>query len=140
MSPDLEKKLVDEFPQLYRLVHDTSSRTPIGAYGITVGDGWYEILRSISAELRVASEAHSVDLMVSQVKATFRRLIIGTHWSYPAYSHLNPAHLAAREAFEKIRSDAEELSASTCQGCGAPARAKPKSWRDEGICDTCRQR
>ena len=46
MTPELEKKLVETYPKIFLYHGDKKSRYPIG-WGITCGDGWYELINRL---------------------------------------------------------------------------------------------
>lgn len=50
MSPDLDKKLCDTYPELYQQRHDPPHTTNM-CWGFTCGDGWYALIDMVSAEL-----------------------------------------------------------------------------------------
>ena len=50
MSPDLTKKLLDDFPKLFRSQHETSMQR-----GFECGDGWFELIYKLSQEVEVVA-------------------------------------------------------------------------------------
>lgn len=106
--------------------HDASTpidlTRPTGWPSIDQGDGWGGIL----TELRRDLEMIDPDLVVRQVKQKGGVLEVWAEASDPALADAVYARITA----------AQELSARTCERCGAPGyvRQKPSGWY-QALCD-----
>ncbi len=110
MSPELQKKLIDAHPELYR--HELP-------YGIESGDGWFELLDQLSYQLETlagdipkGSEQYPY---ATQVKSKFAFLC----WYGENLT----------EEMEATIEEASQRSKVTCETCGKPgAVVQKKRW------------
>ena len=119
MHKSLERKLVKKYPKLYKEYGGDITKTCMG-WGMTCGDGWFKILDELGANLS------EYEVVAAQVKEKFGSLrFYISSVDEKVYDKIH-AHINA----------AEELSAITCETCGAPATIKGKQWR-KCECDEC---
>jgi len=122
MHKSLERELVRKYPELYKEYGGDIRKTCMG-WGITCGNGWFNIIDELSAALS------KYGIVAAQVKEKFGALRFYTE-SYDSNNF--------DEVQEHI-SKAEQKSTKTCETCGAPAIIKGKQWlRCE--CDECEKR
>ena len=50
MTPELDKKLVEDFPILYQQRHSDMSKTAM-CWGFEYGDGWEPLIRKLSEKI-----------------------------------------------------------------------------------------
>lgn len=127
MREDLDKALVEKYPNLYRDRHG-DMRSTCMVWGFP-GDGWYSILDTLSAQLE--------------------KEIIKYKTKYPDNEHV-PCAMQVKEKFGGLRfymncttdemewyiQEAEEKAWRTCENCGVPGVARPTGWI-RVMCDGC---
>lgn len=119
MSPDLDKKLCEDFPNLYR-DRNASMRVTCMCWGFECGDGWEPLIRRLSEKLEAIivaiPEPQRAQYCAAQVKEKF-----GTLRFYMA---------GTNEEIEAAIDEAEAESAVTCEVCGAPGaeRTSKSGW------------
>lgn len=122
MKKELEKKLVEKYPNLYKDYGGDMRKTCMH-WGFEHGDGWYDLIDELSAKLE------SYGVVAGQVKEKFGGLRF-----YLDY----PQHLS-RETVEKIREikdEYEEKSYTICEHCGKPGTLCQKGWH-RTLCQEC---
>ena len=121
MTKSLEMKLVKAFPKLYRDYGGDMKKTCM-AFGMDVGDGWFELLWNLSKGLKWAAP----DAKALQVKEKF-----GTLRFY--VEGLSPLLVEAKSIIE----GAEIASACICETCGRAGRLRKKDFWIYTACDRC---
>lgn len=111
MTPELENKLIEDFPLLYQEL----------PWGFECNDGWYTLIYEASAKLEAEIQKYIKlypnDKLIPhcvQLKQKF-----GTLRIYMAY------HL---DEFDSIIKEAERLSGKTCELCGKPGELQNRGW------------
>ena len=105
--------LCERYPALFAKRHLSTSVTPM-AWGFTCGDGWFDLIDELCAELQAAVEVGRFQQPVAtQVKEKF-----GTLRFYLSAS--NPE-------IRRLVEEAERRSAVTCEVCGRPGRLRQPS-------------
>ncbi len=118
MRDDLDKKLCEDFPLLYRDRHGDSSKTCM-VQGFP-GDGWEPLIRRLSEKLEAAIESFPKCLPLegppcaSQVKEKFGALRFYMTWFV--------------DEFDEWIAEAEAESRRTCEECGATGKLTGKGW------------
>jgi hypothetical protein len=124
MRRELDKRLVEAFPLLYRDRYKQPEETAM-CWGFP-GDGWYKIIYDLSAKL----EAHARDqktqkmgdnaiVRAAQVKEKFGALCFYVHGDIP---------------------DKLKLSATVCHDCGKEGKLRnDRSWVLT-LCDECNEK
>ena len=115
MHQELEQKLYEDFPELYRGRHKSSRQSSM-CYGFSCQDGWFQIIYDLSADIMAIVKEEGIDVPeVTQVKEK-----LGALRFYPGNSR--------NENIHQLISQAEERSLQTCEFCGAPGRRRPGGW------------
>ena len=119
MKKELEQKLIEKYPNLYKN-HGGDPRQTCMAWGIAVGDGWYDIIDKLSEKLE------SYGIVAEQVKEKFGglRFYIGG---------------CSKEIFDEVYGhirEAEKLASQTCEVCGKPGKSRGGGWI-KTLCDEC---
>lgn len=119
-----QRRLKRRFPALYR---DIGKDGTTMFYGLTVGNGWFDLIWKLSEDLEKLDPA----LVASQVKEKF-----GTLRFYLVTSG-QPMDERVRERIQL----AEKQSACTCEQCGSPG----KIYQGGGLyrhvaCEPCEKR
>ncbi|MET0410201.1 MAG: hypothetical protein ABW217_02845 [Polyangiaceae bacterium] len=124
MKREYDDALCEEFPLLYADRTRSWREVPLG-FGIECKDGWYPLLRELSAKLETLimrlPEDERSGYRAAQVKEKLGTLRFHMSKQTP-------------EMFAVI-SEAEELSGHTCEYCGAPGTLRRVAdWRIT-LCD-----
>ena len=116
MSPELDKRLVDAFPNLYRQRY-LSPRETCMCWGFP-GDGWFQLIYDLSEKLErmilALPEDEREHCSASQVKEKY-----GTLQFYMS---------AETDEMTAAIQEAEDRSSITCETCGAPGKLRGKGW------------
>lgn len=110
MTPEKEQLLIDTYPKILKI------NAGYMGHGceIAVGDGWYQILFDLCAELQAISDKTGEQIVATQIKEKFGGLRFY-------------ANNADQDQY-KLISKAEHLADKTCEVCGAPGLARNTSW------------
>lgn len=122
MKEELELKLVKQYPTLYSKYKGDMRETCM-AWGLTCGDGWYEIIDELSSKL----EPYGV--VAAQVKEKFGGLRFYLE-SYP------------KDKFDEIHNliqTAEMKSFTICEVCGSEEATRKGKFYVQTLCDKCFQ-
>jgi len=116
MKPELEKKLFNMFPDLYRDHKLPDSVSRMGD-GFCVGDGWYDIIEDLSVKIDILFLKNKLNEndypSVFQVKEKFGGLRY----------YMNDCSKLSAECKEELYTliqEAEAKASQTCQVCGKP--------------------
>jgi len=125
MKEELDKKLCEAFPNLYK-----DRDAPMNATAMCWGfpdDGWFDLLwecsEKIEAEILKMPEDQRGSYRASQVKEKF-----GTLRFYMT---------SETDAMEEAIRVAEEKSAVTCEVCGGPGNRDRDAGWIKTLCDSC---
>ena len=120
MSPDLQQKLFEDFPEFFRDKNLTIYQSCM-PWGIEVGDGWYQIIYDMCTKIKQLNPPES--FRFSQVKEKFGFLRI--------YS------IGDDEEIYKVIMEAENASDKTCEDCGSTEDVwQAGSWV-RTLCQSC---
>lgn len=116
MKAELTEKLLNDFPNLYK--KDIDPRFCFRLFGFEVGNGWFDLLYRLSAELESEilkmPEEDRKDTFVSQVKEK--------------YAGLRFYGYGFTQEMEWIIDQYCDLSYKTCEVCGKLGRVRGVSW------------
>lgn len=124
MNKELQQKLYNDFPDLYRQ-KDWSMKETCMVWGFDVGDGWYDIIYDLSKKITELDP----EVQAIQVKEKFGglRFYIGG---------VNKD--VADDVYDAINI-AEDLSYKTCEECGTMENvSQNKSGWILTLCESCR--
>ncbi len=127
MSPELEKILYDKYPKIF------DSNDHMTRYGISCGDGWFNIIDSLcrniqshveylSAGIEDEEEKQSIQVVAQQIKEKFGSL---------RFYHSN-----GDDYISGMVRMAESFSEKTCEYCGNKAEVRTKGWI-KNLCSNC---
>lgn len=126
MSPDFDKRLCSEFPNLYIDRH-ASVRVSCMAWGFGCRDGWYDLIYKLSEKLEKAitrvPKLRRADYRASQVKEKF-----GTLRFYMSCE--TPSMTKAIQA-------AEKESETACERCGQQGKLRRRGGWYSTECNSC---
>jgi hypothetical protein len=127
MIEDLDKKLCEKYPEIFRNRHEPVTKTPMG-WGFECGDGWYELIdvlcRNIQHHVDWYSTAHPDKIeqpIASQVKEKFGglRFYIDYH---------------SDDVIQGMIQMAESMSYHICEECGNKGKLRNGNWM-RTLCD-----
>ena len=146
MSPELEKKLADEFPFMRRGLSLEEQRTRdsyIGdsyeTFGIECNDGWFNLIWNLCQEIVdcYKEEERELDIFVDQVKEKYGGLRFYYHIDSEGTNNISPNEAGFSERIEEIVSRYEEDSENVCEECGAEGRLRNDRPYILTLCDAC---
>jgi len=117
MKEELNEKLFHEFPVLFMESYGSKPKTPLNYWGVECGDGWFQLIHSVSALL----SRHNPKIQVEQVKEKFAGLRLYLN-HYDQYAG-------------GVVSMAEHLSFQICEACGAPGIKRDQEGYFSTTCD-----
>ena len=113
MSPELESRLFDSYPELFRARLEPGDE-PIKMWGVECGDGWFNLLRDLASEL---------------VGAATRAGIFPADSGWPAIVQAKQKRSGLRVClrqpdtiYESILDSYRLRSLQTCEVCGEPGK------------------
>ena len=162
MKHELEKQLATEFPFMYSRRSYTRRNflrehfvreavtNPYEAWGCECSGGWYELLRSLCAEIMEVYRKHDqqIDIIVDQVKEKWGTLRFYYHFDgHPqalhAFDFIGGGSIRFGQSATELQREIaavvrkwEEKSAEVCEYCGAPGSLR-KDRRVSTLCDNC---
>ena len=108
MNEENTEYLYNNFTSLYMDLYCPSPKYSNMFFGVEVGDGWFELIKELSAKL------NPLGVVASQVKEKY-----GTLRFY--------VYHGTDEAFDLI-DEAEDKSATICELCGEPGKLYSEGW------------
>lgn len=150
MKSELEKALAEAFPFMRRDLSagEPGSGSPYSAWGLEVGNGWYQLVWDMCSEITEAYRAadRPVDIVVVQAKEKWGKLRFywrpeGQEIALHAVDGIGGAGLRVQPGFNgvhrrvgEIVSKYEEQSAHICELCGAPGSLRTGLRRVQTLC------
>ena len=123
MSPELQDKLIKQFPELF---NDRDAKTPFNAWGFEFDDGWYNLTVELLTELSQYIAKNKVkDFYILQLKEKFSTLRC-----YVGGIEKDEDFKAIREIISKY----EKKSSETCEACGNPGKILAKGYWMKTLC------
>jgi len=125
VSPELDARLVADFPRLYRMRHAGTHETTM-AWGFCCGDGWEPLIRRASEQLEAMilamprKQQHT--LYCDGIKEKFGSIRMATS--------------IYNDAIAEIVDRAYQESVVTCEFCGAAGELRSGGWI-RTLCDGC---
>lgn len=121
MNDQNTQKLLRDFPKLYS-DHDKPMTETAMCWLFECGDGWYDIIYTLSNQLTWLSDMQNADVRASQVKEKYGILSFYLDGS--------------TDIMDACVRSAEIKSARTCELCGNWGRLRGKYWV-QTLCDEC---
>lgn len=148
MTPELDKKLVEKYPLIFRDRYEDPSKTCM-YWGFECGDGWYNIIDVMCAQIQ-----HHIEWRQEQIEHTIKW---NANVNDPDYEWIAFVPREERKVPEEIEQVvaiqvkekfgglrfyyyggddyirgvvdlAESLSYKTCEICGAPGKSNDEGW------------
>jgi len=127
MNNELEKKLVDDFPELF--IHIDNPRASLMGFGCGCDDGWFGLVYNLTKDIYDEAKKTGVlcndDFYVVQIKEKFGQLRY-----YITYGN---------DEIFKLIEEAERVSATICEWCGEEGKIRNNSWI-RTLCDDCQNK
>jgi len=120
MTPELQDKLYQDFPDLFREKDLPMSQTCM-CWGIDTGDGWEKIIRTACEELSALEGMEHLRFVQVKEKFGTLRLYVNDY----------------QDAVCAIIDKAERASEITCEVCGKPGKVGGRVWL-KCLCEECR--
>lgn len=120
MKKELEKKLSEDFPTLFRDRCLPPSKSLMG-FGCECGEGWYNLI--YEACTKIMETNPDPELRFLQIKEKFGRLVI-----YPSGGDAKIA---------SILNEISLKSAVTCEDCGSKGKLRSKNTWLRTLCVPC---
>ena len=141
MKEELEKKLYDKYPEIFRQKDLPMTQTCM-CWGISCGDGWYNILDNLCSMIM----AHNKNLNwkikydIEKGKATEADLVpvIQATQVKEKFGGLRFYTNSTDDYVEGLVGMAEAMSECTCEECGNPGKQNDHGWI-RTLCDPCRK-
>jgi len=127
MNAELEQKLFDKYPKIFRQ-KDLSPQETCMCWGISTSDGWYNIIDGLCKKIQKYVDKNKIKQVEAiQVKEKFGGLRF--------YVTESP------DVIYKYIYDAEKASLVTCEECGAKGDSKnSNSHWIRTLCNKCRRK
>jgi hypothetical protein len=157
MSPELEEKLAQAYPLLFRQEHGEVNATPTTC-GFEVGDGWYDLIDSLCGliywpyerarqHFESARQGESVE-GADRAETTTAERLETARFAMKAAAEALPMLTQVKEKFGTLRvytcggddaveryvEFAEYFSSRVCEDCGAPGKLRTGGWL-RTLCD-----
>lgn len=117
MSPELDKKLCDDYPKIFVNRHSSMGETAM-CWGFSCGDGWYPLINKLCREIQwhldKNAKKETEQFVADQVKEKFGTLRF--------YGH------GGDETIHNFIWFAESMSGILCEECGAPGKLRGLGW------------
>lgn len=127
MEQELEQKLFDKYPSLFR-ERTLPSTKSLMRFGCDHGDGWYRIIEEICSRIEAIDTKKQVTF--SQIKQKFGILRI--------YFNFTGDREGLYKEVAKIIGEGESLSGKVCENCGDWGTKRGEGWI-KVLCDKCQE-
>ena len=123
MRKELDEELCKKYPEIFKDRY-ADMRTTAMCWGFDCGDGWYNIIDAVCAQIKNREyDNNNVDwlsVFATQVKEK--------------YGTLRFYYTGGDDFVDGVVSMAESISATTCETCGAPGKLRKGGWL-KTLCD-----
>lgn len=121
MKPEKQKQLADKYPQIFCDLGGDPMQTCM-AFGLEVGDGWYDLIDKLCADIMAAGPDD--DFRAAQVKEKFGGLRFYTY--------------GGNEEINRLIDKAESESYEVCEDCGSRENVTSEGSWITTLCKKCR--
>lgn len=160
MRDELQKKLADEYPFMRRkpLKNPNYIDDLYSAFGISAGDGWYQLLWDLCSEITEAYKeaGKEPDIQIDQIKEKYGTLRFyysfdGEPWEVHAIDVLGDTGLGAMRLMPEGEGNAlkqkiadivrkyEKQSGTVCEMCGKLGKLRTDRMWIRTLCDACNE-
>ena len=138
MNEQKQNEIYRRFPRLYRDALAPKGEQGCMAWGLSVGDGWHDLIVRISVAIEMLAEQHGLTTeqwpRVVQVKEKFGTLRFSIRFEYDEATHEQLQDV--REESYRVKEEIACESEHTCERCGAPGALRKDGWMHVH-CDHC---
>jgi len=132
MNEENTKKLFETYPKLYAQ-KDSPPQKSLMCYGFP-GDGWFELINTLSSDLQSVCDNHGIQIEAVQVKSKWGGLRF--YYVIKDLENVNASDEFHNE-INKLVKTAESQSFMLCQGCGCAKSTSDKNL-SSAYCQTCK--
>jgi len=129
MNQELQNKLFNKYPKIFRQKDLPMQQTAM-CWGITCGDGWYNIVDTLCGQIQNHLEHN--------MKDNDGAIVIEATQVKEKYGSLRFYYTGGDDFIRGVCWMAEGLSSCTCEECGSPGTPNDKGWIHT-LCDPCRE-
>lgn len=128
MTPELQKKLFDKYPDIFAR-RKLSMQETCMCWGIETGDGWFKLLDELCGKLKFLVDTFSVSIEATQVKEKFGTLHFYYQVSHPPVDSVRvDAEAVLYQIISDLVAEAERISEHTCEDCGEYGSTNRFGW------------
>ena len=140
MKKELQDKIFEKYPKLYKQ-KDLDMRQTAMCWGISCGDGWYNIIDNLSATIQDRADWLNGEGIheYRQLPDDHEKVAIEAVQVKEKYGGLRFYVNYTDNYIDGAISLAESLSYKTCEMCGAPGKTNESGWRMTR-CEPCKQK
>lgn len=133
MKKELENKLIQAFPELYRVHGYCVIERGLTPVYFAVGDGWFNLLWDLSEKITDHLKATYIPPKMTEMSegkddVVLHPLGIAITDIKEKYAGLRYYYNGGDDIVDKFVSEAEELSYKTCEKCGNPGEVIGTGW------------
>ena len=129
MNKELQDKLFEKYPKIFRQKDLPMQQTAM-CWGISCGDGWYNIIDTLCGQIQNHLEHN--------MKDNDGAIVIEATQVKEKYGSLRFYYTGGDDFIRGVCWMAEGLSGCTCEECGSPGTPNDKGWIHT-LCDPCRK-
>ena len=121
MTPELDRMLCENYPEIFRDRHAPMSQTAM-CWGFDCDDGWYNIINTLCYQIQHYINQRNYgqnSVLVPQVVAEQVKEKYGTLRFYA---------MGGDDYTDGLITMAEAMSAKTCETCGSPGKLRGYTW------------
>jgi len=127
MNKDLQNKIYSAYPKIFK-DKDLNAFQSCMFWGITVGDGWFNLMDELCSSLQEYSDKMNIQVVAEQVKEKFGglrfyyRIELGDNLKNgKTEDELKELYISIYKEIDKMIRKAEYRSETECEICGNPS-------------------
>lgn len=126
MKLDLDKTLVEKYPEIFKDRHAPMSETAM-CWGFECGDGWYQILDSLCGQIQnhIDWQNKNVEKGFAQYKQVPQVVAVQVK---EKFGGLRFYYDGGDDIIDGMVRMAESWASVTCEECGAPGKMRHGGW------------
>lgn len=132
MKKELENKLFEKYPKIFRQ-KDLSAKETAMCWGITCGDGWYELINALCSHLQHNIDNNSGEKYTQIEAVQVKEKLGGLRFYVDSCSDYQSGAIHF----------AERMSYKICEECGTTnnvTTAEDENSCKQSLCTTCRNK
>ena len=130
MNEENTKKLFETYPKIYAQ-KDLSPQKSLMCYGFP-GNGWFELINTLSSDLQSVCDKHGIQIEAVQVKSKWGGMRY--YYGVKDLENIEVDDAFLKEINQLIKA-AESKSFDICQSC---ANIKDEENKNQSYCQTCK--